>query len=52
MNVMILVRASNQLTMNPKDGKKASLGSRPESITAFQDLHFTSVATWLAGCWL
>ena len=29
-----------------KEGKMLSLGSRPESIIAFQDLLFTSVATW------
>ena len=38
--------ANNQLTINPKDRKMPSLGSRTESIIAFQDLHFTSVAAW------
>ena len=35
-----LVTANNQLTINPKYPKKASLGSRPESIITFQDLRF------------
>ena len=42
---MLLATASNQLTINPKDRKIPSLGSRPESIIAFQDLRITSVIT-------
>ena len=38
--------ANNQLTINPEDRKMPSLGSRPESIIAYLDLRFTSVATW------
>ena len=43
---MLLVTASNQLTINPKDGINPSLGSQPESIIAFQYLRLTSVATF------
>ena len=35
-----LVMANNQLTINTKDAKRPSLGSRPESIIAFQDSRF------------
>ena len=35
-----LVTANNQLTIKPKDGKKLFVGSQPESIIAFQELHF------------
>ena len=36
--------------MYPKDRKMPSLGSWPMSIIAFQDLRFTSVATWYVSC--
>ena len=35
---MLLATASKQLTINPKDVVRTSLGSRPESIIAIQDL--------------
>ena len=38
--------ANKQRTINPKDRKKPSLGSRPKSIISFWDFTFTSVATW------
>ena len=34
---------NNQLTINPKDGKRTSLGSWPEPIIAFRDLCFLPV---------
>ena len=40
LSVMLLGIASNQLTINSKDEKMPSLGSRPEPIIAFQDLRF------------
>ena len=41
---MLLSTASNQLTINHKDGKVPSLGSRLESIIASQDLKLLPVS--------
>ena len=42
--------ANNQRTINPKEWKMPSLGSRPESIIAFQDLRFYQ-CTHLVSCY-
>ena len=41
-----LATSNNQLIINPEARKTTSLASETVSINAFQDLHFTSVATW------
>ena len=46
-----LVTASNlQLTINPKDGKKPYVGSRPESIITFRYLYSYQCRHLVKGC--